>query len=121
MGAAITVQDWTTVLGATSSDFTLQSPEGWIDASEWANVLLYLEVADYSGGPSIYFQTSPAADEALWKTMVQVTPSQTGITRSIVRWESASTPLSSLMRWAVSASGSNWRLTFRVRAIFKNS
>ena len=118
MGAAAVLQDWISVRGATSSVTVVQSTSEWLDASAYADVAFYLEVKDYSGSPTISYQTSPNQDEALFQDMGSVAVAATGLTQTLVRFATASVPLARFVRWKVGGTAA-WSLTFRVNAVFK--
>lgn len=121
MGSIVTLQDWTTLQGLSSSDVVIQSPDGWVNASTHTDAIIYSEVRDYAGGARLFVQTSPTADESLWDAMVSLSIGATGLTTSIVRFSSASVPLSRLVRWKVDATAANWRLVFRITMALKTA
>jgi hypothetical protein len=121
MGAVVVLQDLITIQGLATTDIVIQSPDKWVDASKWSDVILYSQVYDYAGSARLFLQTSPTADEALFETMASIAVASTGTTTSIIRFASASVPLSRYVRWMADATAANWRVVFRIIAVFKNA
>ena len=117
MPDAILLQDWITVQGAGSTDPVTQSASGYQDFGGYADIILYLDVSDYSGSsPRVYYQTAPTKDEDTFQTLGSTVVSATGLTQTINRYASASVPLARWVRWNVSA-GSAFQMTFRLWAV----
>jgi hypothetical protein len=121
MGAAVVLQDWITIQGLATTDIVIQSPDHWVDASQWSDAIFYTEVRDYAGSARLFLQTSPTADETLFEDMASISVAATGTTTSIIRFASASVPLSRYVRWKADATAANWRVVFRITAAFKNA
>ena len=121
MGAVALLQDWITIRGLAASDEVVQSVRDWLDAEGYCDIAFYTEVKEYSGtDATITFQTAPAQDEALWVDMDHHTPANTSMKTTAVKWDSAGTPVARFVRWKASATGANWRLTFRINAVLKS-
>lgn len=120
MGAFAVVQDWITLQGLNATDEVVQPQESYVDALRHPDVITYIQVRDYAGTARILIQTCPSLDEGLWSTMVSYTPTSTGTQTDIIRFASASDPLSRYVRWKVDASSANWKVVFRILAVFKS-
>lgn len=126
MGAVATLQDWITVQGASEDDFTIQSPDDWLDVTAWSDVVLYVEYSEIVNAVLVV-QTSPITDESLWKTLKDSSGDDAQWTLTvqpdnpfIARFADAQVPLSTLVRWAAAAeSSAAWKITFRIRAVLK--
>lgn len=121
MPQAMLLQDWISIQGNSSSDSVIQSADTWKDLSLYTDVVFYLERKDYSGSTlTLHYQTSPTQDDSLFQDMDTVSISATGLTQTVVRFASATTPLARWVRWKVDAAAA-WRLTFRVWMVVRAS
>lgn len=119
MPASIMLQDWTVVSGQDYEMVVTMPSERWADLGGYVDVMFFTEISSYSDGYGgvIALQTSPTRDESLFKTMATVTFQQSPPAVSIVRFASASVPLSRWVRWQVSAPSATtnrWDVAFRV-------
>lgn len=114
MPASMLLQDWITVKGQSGS-VTVTMPAGsWPDLSGVLDVMLHTEISAYSGsGGQIAFQTAPARDDGLFEDMDTVAFTQSSPAITIVRFSSATVPVSRFVRWKISAAAA-WEVTFRV-------
>ena len=120
MGAIVQLTDWITLRGASSADVVIQSVRDWVDAQGYADAVFYLAVRDYSGSPTVHYQTSPTEDEVFWDDMATEAVTSTTSQLAKVLFSSASVPLARFVRYKVTATGA-WTLTFKIGIAFKNS
>lgn len=120
MGASVMLTDWITLKGNSSSDEVVQSMREWIDASQYADCAVYLAVRDYSGSPTVHYETSPTEDEVFWQDMDSVAVTSTTSQLTKVLYSSASVPVARYIRYKVTATAA-WSLTFKVGVVLKNA
>lgn len=118
MPASMILQDWTVVQGQNASTTVTMPADRWVDLGGFVDVMFFTEISSYTGGYSgeIEFQTSPTRDESLFLTMDSVSFSEGVPAIKIVRFATATTPLSRWVRWKVSATGATtnrWDVSFR--------
>lgn len=119
MGATIMLQDWIALRGASSSDDIFQTASEWVDAEDYSDVTVLLEVSELTSGMGVEIQTSPAVDERLFQVMTSFAPSGTGTSQSIVRFATASVPLARFVRWRLRHPVGSWVFTFRILLLLK--
>ena len=120
MGAVASLTDWITLNGNSSTDEVVQSMRDWIDASAYADCVFYLAVRDYSGSPTVHYQTSPTEDEVFWQDMATEAVTSTTSQLEKVAYASASTPLARYIRYKITGTAA-WSLTFKIGVSLKNA
>jgi hypothetical protein len=118
---SLLLQDWVSVADNSSSGSLgiAQGAPGYIDISEYQDLVFYLHVASpISSGPlpQIAYQTAPDADEASFLTMLNVPTSFVGggvIVNTIVG-KYATIPPAKYVRWFCGGSGYSVACTFRI-------
>ena len=121
---AILLCDWTTVQGTTSSSPIVQGDDQWIDLTPYQEAVFWVDCREVTGTVTLNLETSPSRDDVYFKSMVNPTAGQTGI--SLVNGTapvayaallaSAPTPLARWVRWKLVGTGSTWDATFRIWA-----
>jgi hypothetical protein len=113
------LQDYVTLSGASNLPIT-QSADAWLDLSGFQDIVVYLEVKEFSlGGATnvlIAYQTGPTPEEALFATMTSLNLAL-GVTVTILNKDTAAIPLARWLRFQMGpdiAGGSAWDATFRV-------
>lgn len=116
------LQDWSTV-GAVATlgiQSVTQSASGWLDLGLASEVLFYLEVANRSGSPRMYYETAPLRDAGTFKQLAVLNsaltvPSATPVVTRVSLYDNPAQPVSRWVRWrAWQDVGSPWDLTFRI-------
>lgn len=113
MPQAVLLQDFISVAGKSSSDAVIQGEDQWVDLGGYADVYFFVDTKQTSGSPSLSLETSPTRDDALFASMATFSLTGTGVTTSVVRYATATTPLRRWVRWKTSAAAP-YRTTFRV-------
>lgn len=113
MPQSVLLQDWLTVKGVSSGEVVVQPAEDWVDLGGYVDVIFYLDVRDFSGSPTIRYQTGPTQDESLFSTVSSIAVTATGLTQTAVRYASASVPIRRYVRWRIGGTAA-FSLTFRV-------
>ena len=112
------LQDWTTIRANTAGGSVVQSEESWLDLSAFQDLFFWVDVREVTGTVTLFFDTSPTADESLFQPLVAGGQALTASTTpTLVRapMTSASVPVARYVRWRASGSGANpWDATFRV-------
>ena len=116
----IIMQDWLTVRGPTGTSVTMSQAD-WILTAPFQDITFYLDVRELSGSAwTIGYETCPARDEALFKTMAAapVTISAVGVVVTNFFLAAAGTlaPVSHWTRWKLTGTGAPWDITFRIMA-----
>ena len=110
---AFILQDWVTIRGGATQ--VTQSQQDWLDLSPYQDVVLWLDVREQTGSPTITFQTAPAADESLFQALggasTLVASSSPVVLSGLM--SALATPLARYLRWQLNGSGS-WDAMFRV-------
>jgi hypothetical protein len=111
---SLLLQDWTTVSAGTAVAGITQGAPGYLDVSEYHDLVFYLHVATaVSGIPIIQYQTAPVAEESAFLTMFQTPASFSGGTRvDKILGSYSPIPPSKYVRWA--CAGNSYTCTFRV-------
>jgi len=106
----------------------VQGQDEWLDLSAYQDLTFWLDVRNVStvsGGAAtvtMYFETSPAADESLFQPVV-VPNAANGLasiaasaTPTIVKapMYSAAVPIGRFLRWRLHSTTASWSATFRV-------
>jgi hypothetical protein len=106
------LQDWASIAGAATATVT-QDETLWLDLAPFQDVVVYLDVRESSGTPTITFETSPAKDNSLFQTLVSSTMTAGGTPRVLRATMLGSTiPLARYLRWKITSS-SGWDASFR--------
>ena len=113
---AFVLQNWLTLSGSSSVTSITQGEESWLDLSPFQDVVFHVQCSERAGGGTarVLFQTAPAKDESLFKTMALTT--LVGGTTSVVPAPmfTAAVPLARYVRWIVTGPSTGWDATFRV-------
>ena len=114
---AFTLQDWITIRSGTSNGVINQPESGWLDLSDYEDVVFWLDVKEIlTGTPTMLYQTSPTADESLFMPLAAAVPMSTlsvAVTKALVA--NATTPLARYVRWQMTGPGPTpWDATFRI-------
>ena len=110
------LQDWTTIRGGSGTATISQARHAWLDLDDYQDVAFWLQVAEQTGSPTFFYQTSPSSDDSLFVSMGSVTiASLTTMTVKVtqVLMTSATIPLSRFVRWQISGTPT-WDATFRL-------
>jgi len=115
--------DWTTASGTSASPVFVPSSDDYLDTSNYADIVFYLEVSSVTGGAAVDFQyqTAPFDDEAMWVTMATDQFTSAGSALTKVVYASAAVPLAALVRYRVTSTAAAWSVAFRLSACLKNS
>jgi hypothetical protein len=114
------LQDWITIRGASQASPVAipQAEQGWLDLTPFQDVFFWLEVRQVLGStPTITFETSPTADETLFRPIVGAVTVQAGPNPVIVKapMSTALVPVARFVRWKLLGPVSTlWDVTFRV-------
>ncbi len=114
------LQDWTTIRGSGSGAGAtiVQSEQDWLDLSAYQDLTFWLDVREVFGGTvTIFFETSPAADESLFQPMITTGTALTAAAApTIVKAPmlSANVPIGRFLRWKLTGPATTWDATFRV-------
>ena len=112
---ALVLQDWLTVqTGSEPSNITQGAP-GYLDVSDYQDLVFYLHVPTpiITGIPTFQYQTAPVAEESAFLTMYQTPASFTGGTRTDAILGSYSPiPPARYVRWV--CAGNGYQCTFRI-------
>lgn len=111
------LQDWTTIRANNAGSTVIQSEEGWLDLSLFQDVFFWVDVREITGTVTLFFDTSPTADESLFQPLVaggQVLTASTTPTLVRAPMTSASVPIARYVRWRMSGTTNPWDATFRV-------
>jgi hypothetical protein len=115
---AFTLQDWITIRSGTSAAVINQPESGWLDLSDYEDVVFWLDVKETLGGtPTMLYQTSPAPDESLFMPLaaaVSMCSLGVAVTKALVA--SATTPRARYVRWQMTGPVVTppWDATFRI-------
>ncbi len=117
-----TLQDWTTVRGSGTTSVT-QTASDWLDVEEFADAVFWLTVREVtnpaSGNVLLFYETSPTADESLFRPMGTTLLTVGGPTILKVMSTGANVPIARYVRWRLAGStAGTWDATFRVEATF---
>ncbi len=113
MTQAILLQDWCSVSGSSSATIT-QPVDDYADLAAYQDIVVFLEVSDFNTALMSY-QTSPSKDETLFQNMLAPFAMAMNVTRSVLRYSSATVPLARYFRWKLSPSaGATFFASFRI-------
>jgi hypothetical protein len=116
------LQDWTTVRAGTAITSIIQAEQGWLDLAEYQDILLWTEVAEWSGGetaPTLLLETSPVRDLVTFASIAALALEVSAapvLSRSMVG-DSPVLPLARWLRWHLTGPSTPWDVTFRVTAM----
>jgi hypothetical protein len=117
MAASFLLQDWNTVRGNFTTVTVTQQESDYADLAPFQDVVVFIEVADVAGTPTIQIQTSPTKDDVLFQSMdatASFNPS-VGVATKVLRYSSVTVPLARYLRWKfTTASSAPWSCTFRI-------
>ena len=102
--------------GATPSVTVVQPSYGWLDLGDLEDVILYTDVREATGSPTLTFQTAASLENAAFVNLTAALSLTAGtITTTSAIASTANVPPLRYLRWvAGSPSGDPWDLTFRV-------
>jgi len=108
------LQEWLTVRGAAGQVLS-QSHASYLDLSDFDDVVLYLDVREETGSPTLTFQSGISADDAsllpIAPVLTLAASSAPVVTRVLAAY--SATPLARFLRWQLT-SASAWDATFRI-------
>jgi hypothetical protein len=108
------LQDWTTIRGGTGATTVTQGENSWLDLTPYQDIVLWVDVREASGTPTITFQTSPTKDESLFQNIVTGTSMVNNqVTAVKALMSGATVPLARYLRWQINGTPT-WDSTFRV-------
>jgi hypothetical protein len=119
---AFTLQDWTTIRGA-SNVTVIQGESGWLDLTPYQDAYFWLDVREVSGGTvTVTFQTAPTKDESLFMPLQLGTAyaaasgsaTPTVVLARMSSGTASNPPIARFVRWQLSPPGATWDITFRV-------
>jgi hypothetical protein len=105
------LQDWTTIRGAVAT--VTQTEVGWLDLTPFQDVVFWVDVRESTNTPSLWLQTAPSKDEALFTAIVAAQPMATAVSVLSALMASATVPLGRFVRWQIAGTGT-WDATFRI-------
>lgn len=110
------LQDWVDISGpGTAGSSVVQSESAWLDLSGYRDAIVWLDVREVTGGPSLLYQTAVTRDDSLFATVATLSPVATGINLTAVLQDTASVPLAHWFRWRIQpVGGVAWDMTFRI-------
>ncbi len=109
------LQEWTTIQLPASAAALVQDESGWLDLTDYCDVVVWTHVRNSSNVSSLTIETSPTKDDSLFATMASptATASSTPVITPCI-FASASTPLARYVRWKVTPTASAANITFRI-------
>src|SRR5438105_1472522 len=108
------LQDYTTIRGATSTTVT-QNESGWLDLSQFQDVIAWVDVRELTTSATLKIQTSPVKDEIMFQDMYSAAAAVGVVAPPIkVLMSAASVPLARYVRWQLVGGAATWDLTFRI-------
>ena len=109
------LQDWTALAGPSSTTAPVTQEDGfWLDLAPFQDVVIYLDVREASGSPTIAFETSPSKDNTLFQAVASTTlaaSSSPTVLRALML--GSTVPLARYLRWKITSSGAAWDASFR--------
>jgi hypothetical protein len=120
------LQKWTRIQSNSSLLTITQDEEEWLDVSESADAVIWIDVRDLTGtasGTNIYLnlESAPSKDESLFAAVVppvQLMTQSTPILARTTRRAVSVSPLGRWLRWRLNinvGSSGSWGATFRIR------
>lgn len=120
MASALEFVPWSTFSGSSTSTLS-QSQREWLDVSDYADGIYWIEVKDISGtGLQLDLQTSSTEDDADFSNFLGPVTTVSS-TMLVTRFATATTPMMRYVRWRLSGASASWAITFRVYATLKNT
>jgi hypothetical protein len=116
------LQPWKTIRGSGTTP-VIQDLSTWLDCEGFADITLYLEVAEITvpgaGSVQLLYETSVTRDSLLFAPMATLTPTVTPPpTVTSIRLTESQVPLARYVRWKLQGTQSGtWDITFRVAAV----
>jgi len=104
------LQDWALIAGPSSALAPVTQEDAfWLDLAPFQDVVIYLDVREVTGAPTIAFETSPAKDNSLFQTIVSTTLTA-GASPTVLRalMLGSSVPLARYLRWKITSGGAAW-------------
>lgn len=109
------LQEWTTIQVPLSGTVA-QDENGWLDLTNYDDIVVWSQVRTASNISTLDIETSPTKDDGWFTSMAS--PSVAAATAPVVTkviFSSATTPLARFVRWKVTASGAGAaNITFRI-------
>lgn len=109
------LQEWTTIQ-VPASGTVAQDEAGWLDLTNYDDVVVWSQVRTSTNIATLDIETSPTKDDGWFTSMAQ--PSVSAATAPVVTkviFASATTPVARFVRWKVTASGGGaGDITFRI-------
>jgi hypothetical protein len=118
------MQDWTTVSGNVPGTATvIQGENEWQDLAPYRDCAFWVECrqATFTTSLTLFVDTAPAADEALFVAIGSIAPhgQQTPVVINGILAYPSIVPLARWVRWRLTATGTGaWSVTFRIWATF---
>ena len=109
----ILMEDWVTVRG--NGVTVIQDAAKWLDTGPYQDVFFSLDVREASGA-TVYLDTAPNRDEALFQAMATISPA-IGLNFKAIRMADGTlaVPVSQWTRWrVVLGAGATNDITFRI-------
>lgn len=119
MGTSVLMQDWITLQGNSSADAVVQPGSEWIDAQDFVDYTILLDVREATSNLRVEIETSPIEDESMFTGSTSFVPTSMGVYQQVVRFATATVPLARYLRWRVHHASSSWKITFRLFLILK--
>ncbi len=120
----VLLQDWTTIRGNTSVISIVQTASGWLDVSDYEDLILWLQVQEVNVGGAtnvvMNYQTSPSREDLLFVNMVagvNMAAATAPTLSAVILSQNPAVPPAGWLRWSLSLSGtptSTWDVTFRL-------
>jgi hypothetical protein len=109
------LQEWTTIKVPVSENVA-QDEAGWLDLTDYDDIVIWSQVRTSTNITSMAIETSPTKDDGWFTSMA--TPSVSAASTPVVTkniFASATTPLARFVRWKITASaGGTGEITFRI-------
>jgi len=109
------LQDWLTIQNGTGTPTISQGAPGYLDVSEYQDLVFYLDAQQIANPTILEYQTAPSAEESAFLTMLSIQPAN-GVT-SLHRADAilgsyAPVPPAKYARWV--CFGTSYMCTFRI-------
>src|SRR5580704_13822064 len=109
------LQDWITIRGVSAVTVLTQPEPEWINASFFQDAVAWVDVKETSfssGAPTLALQTAAVKDDVFFVNMGSQSFSAPGTSVIVTLKETATTPLSTWLRWQLQvSSGATWDVT----------
>src|SRR5438477_10567630 len=112
MAFPILLQGWVTIRGNTTGTVVTQQEACYADRTPFKDVVAFTEVSDIAGSVNMALQTSPTRDDGFLAMAETRFIAPVGLTTTIMRYETATHPVTRYMRWRLTNAGAAWSITF---------